>query len=386
MYDRVYNFSNIKRAFYCSRHGKLNNPSANKFEINMLSECVALSDKLRSKEYSTGKSTKFKVYYPKERDIESSSFIDKVVQHSYCDNVLYPAVNEKFITDNYASQYNKGTAFGLDRLKCHLRHYFFSNKAIAEKYRKENGLPLVPVEEGHYADGWILKCDIKKFFSHINHDVVKEKVHKIFSDNDVLWLSDTIIDSVSVNNGVGLPIGYQSSQLYALLLLNGLDHFVKEKLHIKGYGRYVDDFYLIHKDKSYLQHCLNVIQDYLSQYGLELNRKTQIFPIKNGIDFLGFHTYITDSGKVICKLRKRSKENMKRKLKKFAEEYKAGMRSIENIRASYGSWRSFASYGNTHHLIRNMDEYYYKLFGQQFNVRKEQVSIDYEMMMYEHEN
>ena len=92
MYDSVYNFSNIKRAFYDARHKKLNNPSANRFEINMLSECVRLSDDLKNKNYKVGKTTKFKVYYPKERDIESSSFQDKVIQHSYCDNVLYPTM------------------------------------------------------------------------------------------------------------------------------------------------------------------------------------------------------------------------------------------------------------------------------------------------------
>ena len=366
MYDSIYNFSNIKRAFYDARHKKLNNPSANKFEINMLSECVRLSDDLKNKNYKVGKTTKLKVYYPKERNIESSSFQDKVIQHSYCDNVLYPIISNKLIYDNYASQFGKGTRFGLDRLKKHLRHYFFSNKASAEKYRRLNGLPLVSVEQGHYADGWILKCDIRKFFAHIDHEAVREKLNTLFADKDIKWLSDTIIDSVSTNGGVGLPIGYQSSQLYALVLLNGLDHLVKEKLHIEGYGRYVDDFYLIHNDKSYLQKCLKIIRNYLLEYGLELNEKTQILPLKNGIDFLGFHTYLTDSGKVICKLRKRSKENMKRKMRKFAKNYEAGTMSIYDIRQSYGSWRSFASYGNTHHLIYDMDKYYHKLFGQSF--------------------
>ncbi len=141
-----------------------------------------------------------------------------------------------------------------------------------------------------------------------------------------------------------------------MVLLNGLDHLVKEKLHIKGYGRYVDDFYLIHKDKSYLQHCLSVIRNYLGEYGLELNEKTQIFPLKNGIDFLGFHTYLTDTGKVICKVRKRSKDNMRRKMKKFAKLYRNGLTSLEKVRNSYGGWRVHASYGNTYHLIQNMDD------------------------------
>lgn len=363
LYEQIYSFSNIKRAFYDSRHGKLNNISANKFEINMLSECVRLSDELKNKTYSAGRTTRFKVYYPKERDIESSTFQDKVVQHSYCDNVLYPTICDRLIYDNFASQYGKGTSFGLDRLKLQLRYYFFSNKANAEEYRRKHGLPFVPVEQGHYADGWILKCDIRKFFAHIEHESVKEKLQKLFSDEDVKWLSGVIIDSVSISDNTGLPIGYQSSQLYALVLLNGLDHLVKEKLHIKGYGRYVDDFYLIHHSKSYLKECLCIIKDYLSKYGLELNEKTQILPMKNGIDFLGFHTYITDTGKVICKLRKRSKENMKCKLRRLAQDYQNGLISLDKIIEYYGSWRSHASYGNTYHLLRNMDDYFYKLIG-----------------------
>lgn len=363
MYEKIYNFSNIKRAFYNARHGKINNSTANKFEINLLSECVILSDELKYKRYSAGKSTKFKVYRPKERDIESSTFRDKVVQHSYCDNILYDAIANRLIFDNYASQHGKGTHFALDRLKGHLRHYFFSNKAAGEKYRKGKSLPLIPVEQGNYAEGWILKCDIRKFFANINHNIVKDKLLKILEDEDLIWLSDSIIDSVNVDSGVGLPIGYQSSQLYALLLLDGLDHLIKEKLHIKGYGRYVDDFYLIHKDKTYLQHCLKVITDYLSEYGLELNKKTQILPIKNGIDFLGFHTYLTNTGKVICKLRKSSKESMKRKLRKFKEKYDEGTMTIDEINQSYMGWRTHASYGNTYHLIQNMDDYYEKLFG-----------------------
>ncbi len=370
MYEQVYGFSNIKDAFYKSRHGKINNPTTNKFEINMLEECIKLSDDLKTKSYSVGASSKFKVYYPKERDIESSAFRDKVVQHSYCDNVLYPIVSKGFIYDNYASQIDKGVHFGIDRLKRHLRHYFFSNKASAERYIREHNLPMIPVEEGNYADGWILKCDIRKFFAHIDHKVVREKLDKIFDDGDIRWLSNTILYSVSNGNDIGLPIGYQSSQLYSLILLNDFDHFVKEKLHIKGYGRYVDDFYLIHKDKSYLQYCLKEIKKYLAVYGLELNEKTQIFPLKNGIDFLGYHTYITNTGKVICKIRKRSKEAVKRKLRKFSYEYKQGTMALDKINESYGSWRAYALYGDTYHLVRDMDKLYYELFGCEFKARR----------------
>lgn len=146
------------------------------------------------------------------------------------------------------------------------------------------------------------------------------------------------------------------------MLLNDFDHMVKEKLHIKYYGRYADDFYLIHEDKAYLQYCLNEIRRYLNEYGLELNEKTQIFPLKNGIDFLGFHTYITDTGKVIQKIRKRSKDNARRKLKKMKKKLDAGTISMEKISEFYTSWREYASGGDTYHLIQNMDALYDDLF------------------------
>ena len=100
-----------------------------------------------------------------------------------------------------------------------------------------------------------------------------------------------IIDSTE--GEVGIPIGNQSSQLFALLYLNGLDHYIKEKLGIKFYGRYMDDFYLIHEDKEYLKYCLREITAYVGNLGLELNEKTQIYPLRNGIDFFGV-PYISD--------------------------------------------------------------------------------------------
>lgn len=314
----------------------------------MVEYIIQLSDELKNKTYRTGRTTKFKVYYPKERDIESNTFRDKVVQHSLCDNVLYPTIAPKFILDNYASQIGKGVSFGLDRLSKHLRHYYFS--------RKNN-----PNFHGSCTDGWVLKCDIRKFFANIDHNILKQKIREVFDDKNVIWLLEMTIDSV---NDPSLPIGFQSSQLLSLLLLNDFDHMVKERLRIKGYGRYVDDFYLIHEDKEYLKYCLKVIREYLKKMGLELNQKTHIFPLRNGIDFLGFHTYITESGRVIRKLRKSSKDNMRRRLKRFRNLYDNGRISMYDIKQSYLSWKAHAKNGNTYHLIKEMDKLYDSLFSE----------------------
>ena len=308
-------------------------------ELNLLEALNLLSYQLKTKKYTLSPYNTFEVFEPKRRVVMSNSYKDKVVQHSLCDNVLEPILTRSFITDNYASQVGKGTHYGLDRLREFLRRF----------YRK-NGI-----------DGWILKADISKYFYSIRHDVLKSLIRKKIRDPDVLWLVDMIIDSTEGN--VGIPIGNQSSQLFALLYLNNLDHFVKEKLGIKYYGRYMDDFFLIHEDKAYLQYCRAEIEKHVAAIGLSLNNKTNIYPLRNGVDFLGFHTYLTETGAVIRKVRRRSKNNMKRKLKKMRGLVERGKITTATVEQSYKSWRGHAEKGNCYHLIRRTDHYYNRLFN-----------------------
>lgn len=220
-----------------------------------------------------------------------------------------------------ASQKNKGLHFGLDRLKGFFTDYW---------------------NKHHTAEGWVLKCDVRHFFASINHDKLKEKLKKLDLEPVVYDLLCIYIDCSD-----GLPLGYQTSQLFALLFLDDFDHFVKEQLHIQYYGRYMDDFFLIHPDKEYLQFCLREIRAYMDSLGLELNEKTQIFPIRNGIDFLGFHTYLTESGKVIRKLRHSSIKRMRAKLRHWEKEYPAGLVTREQILQSWQAWDAHAAHGNT---------------------------------------
>jgi hypothetical protein len=308
-------------------------------ELNLLEALNLLSYQLKTKKYTLSPYNTFEVFEPKRRVVMSNSYKDKVVQHSLCDNVLEPILTRSFITDNYASQVGKGTHYGLDRLRDFLRRF----------YRK-NGI-----------DGWILKADISKYFYSIRHDVLKSLIRKKIRDPDVLWLVDMIIDSTEGN--IGIPIGNQSSQLFALLYLNNLDHFVKEKLGIKYYGRYMDDFFLIHEDKAYLQYCRAEIEKHVAAIGLSLNNKTNIYPLRNGVDFLGFHTYLTETGAVIRKVRRRSKNNMKRKLKKMRGLVERGKITTATVEQSYKSWRGHAEKGNCYHLIRRTDHYYNRLFN-----------------------
>ena len=336
-FEKIHSFESLYNAYRKARQGKRWKGAAAKFEVNLLEALNLLSAQIRTKRYTMSPYNTFEVYEPKRRVVMSNSYKDKVVQHSLCDNVLEPILTRSFIRDNYASQVGKGTHYGLDRLQEFMRRF----------YRK-NGI-----------DGWILKGDISKYFYSIRHDVLKTLIREKITDPDVLWLIDLIIDSTEGN--VGIPIGNQTSQLFALLYLDGLDHFVKEKLGIKYYGRYMDDFFLIHHDKAYLQECRKQIEAFAQARGLSLNAKTNIFPLKHGVDFLGFHTYLTESGAVIRKVRRRSKNNMKRKLKKLAALQATGRIDAKTVEQSYQSWRGHAEKGNSYHLIRRTDHYYNSL-------------------------
>lgn len=330
-------FNRLYSAYLEARKGKRWKYAVVRFEANLLENLMALHFLLTSRKYRPSPYNYFLVHEPKERLIMYNGFRDKIIQHSLCDNVLEPRLAKTFILDNYASQKGKGTHFGLDRLK-----------AFMQRYYRQFG-----------ADGWVLKCDIRKYFYSINHDVLKSHLRRIIDDPGVLWLLDLIIDSTE---GPGIPIGNHTSQWFAVLYLSGLDHMIKERLGIKFYGRYMDDFFLIHPDKDYLIYCLEEIKKFLVPLGLELNHKTAVFPLTQGIDFLGFRTYMTDSGKVVRKIRRDSKNRIRRKLKKFRHLLDEGRIDFETVVQSYSSWTGHAEHGNSYHLIRQTNELFYDLF------------------------
>lgn len=228
--------------------------------------------------------------------------------------------------------------------------------------------------EWDYADGWVLKGDFSKYFYTLRHDFCKKvcaealKAYDADSSDFAIWLTDVIIDSTP---DPGIPIGNQTSQIIALAYLNWFDHWLRDDLGLV-YGRYMDDFYIIHEDKDYLRRVLGEIKERTSEIGLSLNNKTQIFPLRNGIDFLGFHTYLTETGKVVRKLRAKSIDNMRRKIKVFRRLFDAGRVDLGSIQQSYASWRGHAQHGNCHHVLMRMDALFYEKFPELKNEKEDE--------------
>lgn len=330
--DVICSYENLYKAYRKAKAGKGFNGSCAKFQTMNLEGLHLLKEQLENQTYRMNPYNEFKVYEPKERVIKSCSFKDKIVQHCLCDEILHPALKDRFIRTNYAGQIGKGTHFGMDCLKGQMLDFY-----------NEYGL-----------DGWILKCDIKKFFYQIDHEILKRIVDYHFKDEYTKWLNHMFIDST---DGFGLSLGNQVAQVYALLMLDGMDHFITETLGISRYGRYMDDFYLIYTDKEYLKFCLEQIRDFLGSLGLELNGKTQIVPFKCGIAFTGFHHYVTLDGKYIRKLSGTNKRKMRKKIRKWSELIRSGKMTEEKFFEKYNAWKNHALHGNCIKLCHSMDLY-----------------------------
>lgn len=187
---------------------------------------------------------------------------------------------------------------------------------------------------------------------------IKALVDYFFPEPYTAWINHTLIDS---RENPGLPLGNQAGQVYALLMVHPVDCMITGELGITEYGRYADDFYLIHQDKEYLKWCLECIRELLKSLGLEMNGKTQIVPFRKGIRFLGFHHYMTADGKYIRKLTGENKRKNKKKFRRLVKDVKAGKLTEEKFYEKYNSWRNHASHGNCIKLIHSMDLYIERL-------------------------
>lgn len=154
--------------------------------------------------------------------------------------------------------------------------------------------------------------------------------------------------------GKGLPMGNQTSQWFALYYLDPMDRLIKEKFQIKHYIRYMDDGVLISSSKEELQNVRAVMEKLALKLKLEFNNKTQIFPLSQGVDFLGWHFYLSDTGKVIKRLRTSNKRKLKRRLKKYKEDYRTGTKSFEEVTRSVASYNGHLSYGHTYKLKKKI--------------------------------
>lgn len=336
-YENACTFESLYRALKrCCRNVRWKD-SVVGYEANGLKNTLELSESLQNGKYKIGKYQEFTIHEPKERKILASRLVDRQFQRSLCDSGLYRDITEHLIRDNVACQNGRGVDDALNRMKVHLRRYY-----------------------SHYgADGWVLKCDIHHFFPETDHEVAKAAVRKYVSDSMAAEAVCDVIDSFGGNRGMGL--GSQISQLIELLVLNDLDHYIKERLQIKCYIRYMDDFILIHPDKAYLQKCLTIIRWEAEKLGFKLNSKTQLLPLRQGIQFLQWKFILTDTGKVLMLMHSSKLAKQRRRMKKLWKREQEGSVKPGATRESLKAFLANASRGNTWRIQQTMISFYEEL-------------------------
>ena len=324
LFNDVCSFENLHLAYLKARRCKRYRKEILKFSYNLEKNLLRLGSELRNQVYCHGSYREFTVNDSKKRRIKTAPFQDRVVHHALC-NIIEPIFDKGFIFDSYACRKEKGTHRAIKRLEKFLR----SNKNL-----------------------YVLKCDISKYFASIEHQILLELIKKRIADQKALWLVKEILNSTYEKKlGTGIPIGNLTSQLFASIYLNELDQFVKHKLRIKYYLRYMDDFLILDFEKKKLHQIKEEIREVLqNRLKLELHpKKANVSPIDKGIDFLGY--------RIFGNYRLLRKSTVKRFVKRtgiYQKRLREGILSKEKFNNSLQSWIAYAKFGNSWRLRRKL--------------------------------
>lgn len=337
--DDIIGFDALYESMNKCRKGVMWKDSVAAYCMNGIERTLKLSQELKEGEYKARPPIRFMITSPKPREIASIKFRDRVFQRSLNDNAVYPAMCKSFIYDNFACQKGKGTDAARDRLKEFLRRY----------YRK------------HGSAGYVAQFDIHGYYPTMDHEVTEELFRKKL-DPEIYEMVERILHE-QYEGESGYNPGSQLIQIAGISILDEFDHFVKEKMHAKYYIRYMDDFLIISDDQEYLKDCAKRVKEQLKKIKFTLNeKKTRVYPLKEGIEFLGFHFYLTETGKVLMLIKSENVKRERKKLLRLVEKSKRGDMPKEKVDESYASWRTHAAKGNTQMLLRRMDKYYKDLW------------------------
>jgi retron-type reverse transcriptase len=314
LWPEVTSKENLIIAHHKAELHKRTMPNVIKFNHDVDGNLAGIRELLLTKQFHTSPYHEKTVYEPKKRTIYVLPFNpDRIVQHALM-RIVVPIWQDLFITDTYACISGRGIHAGSQRTMEFVRR----NK-------------------------YVLKCDISKFYPSIDQDILMAIVERKIKCKETLWLLDEIIHSFP--GGKNVPIGNYTSQWFGNLYLNELDHFVKNELHIRDYVRYCDDFCLFHNDKFVLRDASERIHDFIGKKLLLRFSKCDLFPVSQGVDFLGyrhFDNYIL--------LRKSTAKRVRKRLEQLPLLYERGKITTEQYRSSVGSTWGWLKHANTHNL------------------------------------
>lgn len=315
LWPQVANFENLFHAYRAASRNKRYQPAALKYRQRLEENLIDALNLLTWRQWGPAPYREFCVYEPKKRIINAPAFKDRVVHHALV-RVIEPLFENKFISDSFACRTGKGTH--------------------AAKRRVES---FVMAAQKQWGDYYVLKGDIRAYFHSIDRRVLIELIERTISDADILWLIKQIVACDGDQRGI--PIGALTSQLFANVYLDALDHHVKDDLGIKMYARYMDDFLVVHPDKAYLRTLLADINHFITdRLHLTLNPKTTIYKSGSGschsIDFCGYRIWPG-----YTKPRKRTVKAARKRFKKLSELYQLGQITTGRLKSSAMSFLGY---------------------------------------------
>lgn len=380
--ESIYDANALLNAFRESKKGTSWKESVQRYEMNLLRNINQTQKEIVNGTYEQKDFYEFPLNERgKTRHIKSMHISDRVVQRSVCDNLLIPELERYLIYDNGASMKGRGIHFARKRLTTHLHKYF-----------RKNGSN----------EGYILLIDFTKFFDNICHEPLVKEMRAKLGDGEAMKFVEKLIDTFKIDvsymtdeeyaeclntiyNALeyaeidkakltgekymkkSVGIGSQISQISGVFYPTRIDTYCKVVKSLKYYGRYMDDIYIIHKDKEYLKELLTQIQGMCDELGLFINpKKTQIIKLSKGFTFLKIKYILTDTGKVVERISRDGITRMRRKLKKLCKKLDAGEVTFEDVRCAYASWRGDKKHYDSYTTLKNMDKLFNELFIESF--------------------
>jgi retron-type reverse transcriptase len=341
LWPRLIGFPNLLEAARKAARGKRGRPNVDAFHFDLEPELWRLHEELAAHAYQPGPYNTFTIPEPKPRLISAAPYRDRVVHHALV-NVLEPIFEPSFSFDSYACRQGKGSHAAVRRCQ-----------QLARRFRY----------------GW--KADVRKFFPSIDHEVLKGLLARKVKDPDVLWLAGRIVDHSNPQEDVqdwfpgddlfvpaerrrGLPIGNQTSQFFANVYLDPLDHLAKDTLRVGGYVRYVDDFVAFADAKKQLAAVRDVGSDFLAGLRLRLHpTKHVVFPTRQGLPFLGYRVWRSHLG-----LARANVFRFRRHLRLLQRQYARNQVTLDDARSRILSWIGHARQADTYRLReRLLDEH-----------------------------
>jgi len=326
-------FQNLLAAADTAAAGKRSRPDVALFFLSLEPNLLALCRELENNSYCPGAYRTFQILDPKPRQISAAPFRDRVVHHALT-RILEPVWERRFLPDSFACRKGFGTHLAIERARAAARDH-----------------------------PYVLKCDIRKYFASLDHEILNLQLARVIKCRRTLALAATIIAGSNPQEPVdwyfpgddlftpferrrGLPLGNQTSQFFANVYLDPLDHFIRRQLKPGQYARYVDDFVLFGRSQAELAGMRQAIEEFLIAYRLRIHPlKSRVYPIADGFTFLGWRIFPTHTRLV--------KPNVKRfraRLRQLQHDYRHGRVDWDEVNHAVQSWIGHASHGNTWRL------------------------------------